>query len=107
MHNLLNNHFPDVYIGCGCPVAWPVCTPDLKALVFLWGYIKGNVHIWKCKKDQGDLIICILVAAETTQLVHVSLSTEHLCLVEEGTLSRVFREIHRTVHDKIFVLNMM
>jgi hypothetical protein len=73
--------------------------------------------LWKCKKDQDDLIICILVAAEAVrdqprQLVHVRLFTEHLCLVEEGTFSRVFREICRTVcevslHDKIFVLNMM
>lgn len=73
--------------------------------------------LWKCKKDQGDMIICILVAAKAVRdqprpLLHVRHSTEHLCLVEEGTLSRVFGEIRRTVRevslrDKIFMLNMM
>jgi hypothetical protein len=95
------------------PVAWLTCSPDLNILgFFLWGYIKENVHVMEVQ-DQGDLIICILVAAKAVsgqprQLVHVRISIEHLCLVEEGTLSRVFGGMCRTLHeeslcDKMFV----
>lgn len=60
----MNNHFPDVCFGCGGPIAWPTCSAGLKALgFFLWGYIKEKVHAMEVQ-DQGDLIICILVAAK-------------------------------------------
>jgi len=42
VHDFLNNHYNNRWIGRSDPVAWPLCSPDLTSLDFyLWGYLKN------------------------------------------------------------------
>ena len=42
--DVLNERFPDAWIGMGGPTSWPPRNPDLPPLdFFLWGYIKNIV----------------------------------------------------------------
>ena len=51
--DVLNERFPDAWIGrCG-PIAWPPRSPDLSPLdFFLWGYIKNIVYAEKIRNIQ-------------------------------------------------------
>ena len=43
--DVLNERFPDAWIGRGGPIPWPPQSPDLSPLDFsLWGYIKNIVY---------------------------------------------------------------
>lgn len=45
IHDHLNIHFPDRWIGRGGPIAWPARSPDLSKIdFFMWGYIKQLVY---------------------------------------------------------------
>ena len=55
--DVLNERFPDAWIGRGGPIPWSPRSPDLSPLdFFLWGYIKNIVYAEKigisstCKK---------------------------------------------------------
>ena len=48
VHDLLNEKFPDMWIGRGGPLAWPPRPPDLIPLDFFWGLLKNVVY-------QGDI----------------------------------------------------
>ena len=44
--DVLNERFPDAWIGRGGPIPWPPRSPDLSPLDFiLWGYIKNIVYL--------------------------------------------------------------
>jgi len=41
----LNESFPNRWLGCGGPVAWPPRSPDLTPLdYYLWGHMKTLVY---------------------------------------------------------------
>ena len=45
MTDVLNERFPDVWIGRSGPIPWPPRNPDFSPLdFFLWGYIKNIVY---------------------------------------------------------------
>jgi len=51
--DVLNEGFPDAWIGRGGPISWPPRSPDLSPLdFFLWGYIKNIVYAEKIRNIQ-------------------------------------------------------
>ena len=51
--DVLNEGFPDAWIGRGGPIPWPPRSPDLSPLDFsLWGYIKNIVYAEKIRNIQ-------------------------------------------------------
>ena len=51
--DILNERFPDAWIGRGGPIPWPPRSPDLSPLdFFLWGYIKNIVYAEKIRNIQ-------------------------------------------------------
>jgi len=51
--DVLNERFPDAWIGRGGPIPWPPRSPDLSPLdFFLWGYIKSIVYAEKIRNIQ-------------------------------------------------------
>ena len=51
--DVLNERFPDAWIGRGGPIPWPPRSPDLSPLdIFLWGYIKNIVYAEKIRNIQ-------------------------------------------------------
>jgi len=51
--DVLNERFPDSWIGRGGPIPWPPRSPDLSPLdCFLWGYIKNIVYDEKIRNIQ-------------------------------------------------------
>ena len=51
--DVLNERFPDAWIGRGGPVPWPPRSPDLSPLdFFLWRYIKNTVYAEKIRNIQ-------------------------------------------------------
>ncbi|EZA62612.1 hypothetical protein X777_10243, partial [Ooceraea biroi] len=43
--NILNESFPDRWIGRGGRISWPARSPDLTPLdFFLWGHLKNEVY---------------------------------------------------------------
>ena len=51
--DVLNERFPDAWIGRGGPIPWPPRSPDLSPLdFFLWGYIKNIVCAEKIRNIQ-------------------------------------------------------
>jgi len=51
--DVLNERFPDAWIGRGGPIPWPPRCPDLSPLdFFLWGYIKNIVYAEKIRNIQ-------------------------------------------------------
>jgi len=51
--DVLNERFPDVWIGRGGPIPWPPRRPDLSPPdFFLWGYIKNIVYAKKIRNIQ-------------------------------------------------------
>ena len=51
--DVLNERFPDAWIGRGRPIPWPPRRPDLSPLdFFLWGYIKNIVYAEKIRNIQ-------------------------------------------------------
>jgi len=48
--DVLNERFPDAWIGRGGPILWPPRSRDLSPLdFFLWGYIKNIVYAEKIR----------------------------------------------------------
>jgi len=51
--DVLNERFPDAWIGRGGPIPWPPRSPDLSPLgLFLWGYIENIVYAEKIRNIQ-------------------------------------------------------
>ena len=51
--DVLNERFPDAWIGRGGPIPWPPRRPGLSPLdYFLWGYIKNIVYAEKIRNIQ-------------------------------------------------------
>jgi len=51
--DVLNERFPDAWIGRGEPILWPPRSPDLIPLdFFLWGYIKNIVYAEEIRNIQ-------------------------------------------------------
>jgi len=51
--DVLNERFPDAWIGRVGPIPWPPRSPDLSSLdFFLWGYIKNIVYAEKIRNIQ-------------------------------------------------------
>ena len=51
--DVLNERFPDAWIGRGGPIPWPPRSPDLSPLdFFLRGYIKNIVYAGKIRNIQ-------------------------------------------------------
>jgi len=51
--DVLNERFPDAWIGRGGPIPWPLRSLDLSSLdFFLWGYIKNIVYAEKIRNIQ-------------------------------------------------------
>ena len=51
--DVLNERFPDDWIGRGGPIHWPPRSPDLSPLdISLWGYIKNTVYAEKIRNIQ-------------------------------------------------------
>ena len=51
--DVLNERFPDAWIGRGGPIPWPPRCPDLSPLdYFLWGYIKIIVYAENIRNTQ-------------------------------------------------------
>ena len=51
--DVLNERFPDAWIGRGGPIPWPPRSPDLSQLdFFLWRYIKNIVYAEKIRNIQ-------------------------------------------------------
>jgi len=51
--DVLNERFPDAWIGRSGPIPWQPRSPDLSPLdFFLWGYIKNIVYAEKIKHIQ-------------------------------------------------------
>lgn len=52
VQDVLNNMFPNSWIGIGGPVRWPPRSPDLNPLdFFLWGCLKDQVN----KNDKANI----------------------------------------------------
>ena len=48
--DVLNERYPDAWIGRGGPISWPPRSPDLSPLdFFLWRYIKNIVYAEKVR----------------------------------------------------------
>ncbi|GFY09750.1 DUF4817 domain-containing protein [Trichonephila clavipes] len=59
----LDRTFPNIWIECGGPVAWPPGSPDLSPLdFFLWGAMKGLVYDTPVVSEM-DLVARISIAA--------------------------------------------
>jgi hypothetical protein len=71
VYDVLNEHFPDCWIGCGSPTSpaplpWPPCSPDLTIPDnSLWGSIKGRVVV-RCYNTNEDLHRAVGDAFHTT-----------------------------------------
>jgi len=53
MTDVLNERFPDAWIGRGGTIPWPLRSPDLSPLdFFLWEYIKNIVYAEKIRNIQ-------------------------------------------------------
>ena len=51
--DVLNERFPDAWIGRDGPIPWPPRSPDLSPLDFcLWGYFKNIVYAEKIRNIQ-------------------------------------------------------
>ena len=51
--DVLNERFPDAWIGRDGPIPWPPRSPDFSPLdFFLWGYIKNTVYAEKIRNIQ-------------------------------------------------------
>ena len=51
--DVLNERFPDAWIGRGGPIPWPSRSPDLSPFdFFLWEYIKNIVYAEKIRNIQ-------------------------------------------------------
>jgi len=63
----LNRSFPNRWLGCGGPIAWPLRSPDLKPLdYYLWGHMKTLVYETKVD-SRAALRHRIFAAAEHMQ----------------------------------------
>ena len=68
--DVLNERFPDAWIGSGGPIPWPPRSPDISPIdFFLWGYIKDIVYAEKIRNIQ-DLQERITSAIETVNTRH-------------------------------------
>lgn len=64
VRELLNDTYPNHWIGRGGPIAWPPRSPDLTSLdFFLWGHLKSLVYETPVENHQ-DLVARIVVAAD-------------------------------------------
>ena len=60
---ILDNNFPNRWIGRGGPVAWPPRSPDLTPLdYFFWGHMKSLVYETPVESEM-DLLARIAAAA--------------------------------------------
>lgn len=89
---ILDNHYPNRWIGRGGPVSWPPRSPDLTPLdFFLWGHMKSLVYETPVESEE-NLIARIAVAAgdisdnpRIVGQVHRSLEKRcRLCIAENG-----------------------
>ena len=56
--DVLNERFPDVWIGRGGPIPWPSRSPDLSPLdFFLWRYIKNIVYAEKIRNTRRRYVV--------------------------------------------------
>ena len=70
--DVLNERFPDAWIGRGGQIPWPPRSSDLSPLdFFLWGYIKNTVYAEKIRNIQ-HLQDRITSATETVNTRHDS-----------------------------------
>lgn len=90
VHNWLNEHYGQRWIGRGGPVAWPPRSPDLNPLdFFVWGYIKDIVYATPVNTRE-ELLQRIENAAQTItpqHLLNVRHSLTHrsqLCVDQNG-----------------------
>lgn len=60
---ILNERYPNRWIGRGSPIPWPARSPDLTPLdFFLWGHMKNLVYATPVESEQ-DLVARIVAAA--------------------------------------------
>ena len=75
--DVLNERFPDAWIGRGGPIPWLSRSPDLSPLdFFLWGYIKNIVY--------GEKIRNIQRFTFSQYLLHVHVSNTRTYLQEDS-----------------------
>ena len=77
---MLNDTFPERWIGRDGPIPWPPRSPDITPLdFFLWGYVKDIVYRTKVR-DVSDLqqrIIEVLGTVFVDMLARTWLETEY------------------------------
>ena len=65
IRQLLNDTFPERWIGRDGPIPWPPRSPDITPLeFFLWGYVKDIVYRTKVR-DVSDLQQQIIETLDT------------------------------------------
>jgi len=70
--DVLNESFPDAWIGRGGPIPWPPRSPVLSPLdFFLWGYIKNIVYAENIRNIQHlQDRITSAIETETRDMIH-------------------------------------
>ena len=69
--DVLNERFPDAWIGRNGPIPWPPRSPDLSPLeFFLWGYIKNIVLSYSGFKSRPSFSITLYCTALYCTALH-------------------------------------
>lgn len=65
VREILDERFPDRWIGRGGPINWPARSPDLNVLdYFIWGHIKAAVE--HCRDGTENQVRNAIIAAFNT-----------------------------------------
>ncbi|KYQ48648.1 hypothetical protein ALC60_12302, partial [Trachymyrmex zeteki] len=102
VREILDERFPDKWIGRGGPIVWPARSPDFNVLdYFVWGYAKAAVeHIRDGTQNEVREEIVAAFQTITPDMAHratrqISRRVE-LCKCKEGTSSNYYiRSVRR------------
>lgn len=90
VREILDERFPDKWIGRGGPITWPARSPDLNVLdYFVWGHIKAKVE-HRRNGTEAEVREAIIAAFNTITPDMAHRATRQitrraeLCIREEG-----------------------
>jgi len=97
VREILDECFPDRWIGRGSPIVWQARSPDLNVLdYFVWGYVKAAVAHKRdgTQNEVRDEIIAALQTITSDSLCNVNFLVNFL---ESRTLLASARKVFRAV----------